>query len=83
MQGPDPQYFYPGKDADCPSAGNKGHLWQCGEREAGLQGSLHPKWHSAPSLSVDSRKARQGRIDQRRSRGSSSTSQESASKGCR
>jgi hypothetical protein len=54
MQGPDPQDFYLGKVADrCPGTSNKRHLWRCGEREVGLQGSLHKKWRSAPSFPVD------------------------------
>jgi hypothetical protein len=37
----------------CPGIENQIHLWRSGKREAGLQGSLHPEWHSAPSLLVD------------------------------
>jgi hypothetical protein len=37
----------------------KGNLRRCGEEEARLQGGLHSRWHSAPSLSTDCCQARQ------------------------
>jgi hypothetical protein len=34
-------------------AAHKRNLRGCGEREAGLQGILHPKWCNVPSLPFD------------------------------
>jgi hypothetical protein len=33
-----------------PSTVHKGILWRCRKGKAGLQGHLHPGWHSAPRL---------------------------------
>jgi hypothetical protein len=38
---------------------DQGGIWRFGEGEARLQGSLHPRWHSAPSLSDDRWKSHQ------------------------
>jgi hypothetical protein len=54
MQGPDPQDFYPGTVADHALVQrHKRHLRRCREGEPGLQGSLNPKWCSAPRFPFD------------------------------
>jgi hypothetical protein len=42
-----------------PGTTHKGGLWRCRKGKVRLQGSLHPGWHSAPSLSTYSWQARQ------------------------